>query len=39
MIIASGVEDSWDGQSETDRAGILILSLLNIYLCKKEQVQ
>lgn len=39
MIIAGGVEDSWDGQSETESAWILILSLLNIYLCKKEQVQ
>lgn len=35
MIIASGVEGSWDGQREAEQAWMLILSLLNIYLCKK----
>lgn len=41
MITVDGVEGSWDGQSETKISCILILSLLNIYLCKKkkEQVQ
>lgn len=35
MIIVDGAEGSWDGQSETKISWILILSLLNIYLCKK----
>lgn len=39
MIRVDGVEDSWEGQSETKVSWILILSLLNIYLCKKDQVQ
>lgn len=37
MITVDGVEGSWDGQSETKISCILILSLLNIYLCKKKR--
>lgn len=37
MITVDGVEGSWDGQSETKISCILILSLLNIYLCKKKK--